>query len=98
MADVLRRDRIVDAVALLLIVLGVALYADSQVRFHGIMQYSYAHPGPRGVSQLAVADLARYEAHSAFGLIIVGAVVGVVAALRHSRGRADLHRPVAHQH
>lgn len=85
MPDVLRRDRIVDVVALLLILLGAMLYVDSQVRFRAIMRYSYAHPGPRGVSQLTAADHARYEANTAFGLVIVGAAVGVTAAIRHSR-------------
>jgi hypothetical protein len=88
MADVLRRDRIVDAVALLLILVGVALYADSQVRFRGIMRYSWQHPGPRGVSQIKVADHARYEANTAFGLITLGAAIGVVAAVRHSRRKS----------
>ena len=85
MADVHRRDRLVDLLAAALIVLGLALYADSQSRFHGIMRYSYQHPGPRGVSQLAAADRARYEANTAFGLVIVGAAVGIAAAVRHSR-------------
>jgi hypothetical protein len=84
-AGVRRHDRIVDAVALLLIVIGVALYADSQLRFRNIMRYSYLHPGPRGVSQLKAADHARYEANTAFGLVTLGAVVGVGAAIRHSR-------------
>jgi hypothetical protein len=85
MPDVLRRDRIVDIVALLLILLGLAFYVDSQVRFRAIMRYSYTHPGPRGVSQLAAADHARYEADTAFGLVLAGAAVGVVAAVRHVR-------------
>ena len=88
MADVRRRDRVVDAVALLLIVVGVALYADSQLRFRDIMRYSYRHPGPRGVSQLKAADHARYEANTAFGLVTLGAAVGVAAAIRHSRRTA----------
>jgi hypothetical protein len=85
MPDVLRRDRIVDFVAMLLILLGLALYADSQRRFGGIMRYSYSHPGPPGVSQLKAADRARYEANTAFAFVVVGATVGVVAAVRHSR-------------
>ena len=89
MPDVLRRDRIVDVVALVLILLGLALYVDSQVRFRAIMRYSYLHPGPRGVSQLTAADHARYEADTAFGLVVVGAVVGVTAAVRHSRRKVS---------
>ena len=88
MPDVHRRDRLVDVVALLLILLGVALYADTQRRFHDITGYSWAHPGPRGASQLVAADHARYEANTAFGLIALGAVVGVTGAVRHSRRKA----------
>ena len=88
MADVRRRDRLVDAVALLLILLGLALYVDSQVRFRAIMRYSYRHPGPRGVSQLKAADHARYEANTAFGLVTLGAAVGIAAAVRHSRRKS----------
>jgi hypothetical protein len=75
----------VDLVAMLLILLGLALYADSQRRFGDIMQYSFRHPGPPGVSQLTAADHARYEANTAFAFVIVGATVGAAAAVRHSR-------------
>jgi hypothetical protein len=85
MPEVLRRDRIVDFVAMLVILLGLALYADSQRRFGGIMRYSYSHPGPPGVSQLKAADHARYEANTAFVFVIAGATVGVTAAVRHMR-------------
>jgi len=85
MPDVLKHDRIVDVVALVFILLGVAFYADSQRRFHDITSYSWKHPGPRGTSQLVAADHARYEANTAFGLIALGAAVGVTGAVRHAR-------------
>jgi len=88
MPDVLRRDRIMDAVAMLLILVGAAVYMDSQLRFRAIMRYSWQHPGPRGVSQVKAADLARYEANTAFGLVTLGAAVGIVAAVRHSRRKS----------
>lgn len=88
MTDVLRRDRIVDAVAMLLILLGVALYVDSQMRFRTITNYTWQHPGPRAESQLVAADHARYEANTAFGLVAVGAAVGVASAIRHSRRKS----------
>jgi hypothetical protein len=88
MPDVLRRDRIMDAVAMLLILLGVALYVDSQLRFRAITNYTWQHPGPRGASQLVAADHARYEANTAFGLVAVGAVVGIASAVRHSRRKS----------
>jgi hypothetical protein len=53
------------------------------------MRYSYSHPGPPGVSQLRAADHARYEANTAFGFVIVGAAVGVTAAVRHMRRSAS---------
>jgi hypothetical protein len=88
MPDVLRRDRLVDALAILLLIAGVALYADSQARFRAIMRFSYRHPGPRGVLQLEAADHARYEANTAFGLVTLGAAIGVAAAVRHARRKA----------
>lgn len=88
MPDVLRRDRFVDAGALLIIVVGLALYGHSQMRFRDIMRYSYHNPGPRGVSQLTAADHARYEANTAFGFVMAGAAVGVAAAVRHARRKA----------
>jgi hypothetical protein len=88
MPDVHRRERLVDVLALLLILVGVACYTDSQARFRGIMRYSWQHPGPRGVSQIRAADLARYEANGAFALITLGAATGVTAAVRHSRRKS----------
>lgn len=89
MATVNRRDRLVDLAALLLIVAGIALYADGTARLHAIERFTYRHPGPRGVAQLDVADRARYEANAGITLVVLGAVVGVVSAVRHSRrGRA----------
>ncbi len=88
MPDVLRRDRLVDGLAILLLIVGVALYVDSQARFRAIMRFSYRHPGPRGISQLTAADHARYEANTAFGLVALGAAVGITAAVRHSRRKA----------
>jgi len=85
MPDVLKRDRIMDIVALALILIGLALYGDSQRRFHDISSYTWKHPGPRGVSMLTVADHARYEANTAFGLVAVGTIVAIAGAIQHSR-------------
>ena len=90
MPTVSRHDRYVDLAALLVLLIGIALYLDSNARFHAIMALSYRHPGPRGISQLAVADRARYEAYAALGLTIAGCVVGAVSAARHAlRGRVS---------
>lgn len=83
MSNVSRRDRFVDLVALLLILIGIALYFDSSSRFHAIMAFSYRHPGPRGQSQLAAADWARYEYYAALGTAVLGGIIGVVSAARH---------------
>jgi hypothetical protein len=91
MTNVLRRDRLVDLAALLLILIGIALYFDSASRFHAIMAYSYQHPGPRGHSQLDAADRARYESYAAAVVVSLGCIVGVVSAWRHARRR----RPVS---
>jgi hypothetical protein len=83
MPPVSRRDRYVDLAALLIIVIGLALYLDSSSRFHAILAFSFEHPGPRGQSQLAAADRARYESYGALALAIFGCVTGAVSALRH---------------
>lgn len=82
MAKVTRSDRLVDLAALLLIVVGVALYADGTARLHAIERLTYRHPGPRGIAQLDVADRARYEANAGITLVLLGAVVGAASALR----------------
>ena len=83
MSNVSRHDRFVDLVALLLILIGIALYFDSNSRFHTIMAFSYRHPGPHGQSQLAAADRARYEYYAALSIAALGGIIGVVSAVRH---------------
>lgn len=82
-----RRDRFIDLAALLVILIGIGLYFDSNSRFHAIMAFSYKHPGPVGQSQLAAADRARYGAYAALAVTVFGCAVGVVSAVRHARRR-----------
>lgn len=83
MPTVSRRDRFMDLAALALILIGIALYLDSSSRFHAIMAFSYKHPGPRGQSQLAAADTARYMFNAAIGVTLLGCAVGAWSAARH---------------
>jgi hypothetical protein len=87
MPTVSRRDRLTDLAALVLILAGIALYLDAGARLHTISAYSYQHPGPRGESALAAADLARRESYGGLGLTMLGCAVGVASALRHAQAR-----------
>jgi hypothetical protein len=86
MTTVSRRDRLVDLSALLLIVVGAALYLVSAVKLHSISLYSRTNPGPPGA--LVAADRARYVSYAGVALVAAGACVGVVAAGLHARRRA----------
>jgi hypothetical protein len=86
MTTVSRRDRLVDLSALLLIVVGAALYLVSAVKLHSISLYSRTNPGPPGA--LVAADQARYVSYAGVALVAAGACVGVVAAGLHARRRA----------
>ena len=88
MTPVSRRDRQIDLGALLLIVIGAALYLVAAVKLHTISLYSRTNPGPPGA--LVAADQARYMSYAGVGLITLGCVVGVVAAGLHAwRRRAS---------
>ena len=86
MTTVSRRDRLVDLSALLLIVVGAALYLVAAVKLHGISLYSRTNPGPPGA--LVAADQARYVSYAGVALVAAGACVGVVAAGLHARRRS----------
>jgi len=86
MTTVSRRDRLVDLSALLLIVVGAALYLVSAVKLHSISLYSRTNPGPPGA--LVAADQARYVSYAGVALVAAGACVGVVAAGLHARRRS----------
>ena len=86
MATVSRRDRLTDLAALVLLLAGIALYLDAGARMRAITAYSYRHPGPRGESQLAAADRARFESYGGLALAAFGVVVGVGSAMRHASG------------
>lgn len=87
MTSVTRGDRRVDLVALLLIAAGGALYVDGAARLREVARLSFAHPGPRGVKQLDVADRARYEANGGMVLVALGGLTGVAGAVRAARRR-----------
>ena len=86
MTTVSRRDRLVDLSALLLIVVGAALYVVAAVKLHGISLYSRTNPGPPGA--LVAADQARYVSYAGVALVAAGACVAVVAAGLHARRRS----------
>ena len=85
MPPVTRRDRYADLAALLLIVCGALLHVDGAARLRAIARLTFAHPGPRGVKQLDVADRARYEANGGMVLVALGGLAGVASAVRTAR-------------
>src|SRR5206468_5358382 len=85
MTSVSRRDRQIDLGALLLIVIGGALYLVAALQLHAISLYSKQNPGPPGA--LVAADHARYTSYAGVAMILAGCVVGVIAAGMHARRR-----------
>ena len=88
MTLVSRRDRLLDAGALLLILLGAAVYLVAAFKLHGISQYTYKHPGPPHA--LDAADRARYASYAGVGLVLAGSVLGMIAAGLHGWRRKKL--------
>lgn len=86
MESVSRRDRQIDIAALLLIVLGTALYLGARARMLDIAQrYSWRQPGPAGA--VTLVDQAMNLTYAGVALIVVGCSVAAVGALLHSRRR-----------
>jgi hypothetical protein len=85
MTLVSRRDRLLDAGALLLMLLGAALYLFAALKLHAISQYTYKHPGPPNA--LGAADRARYASYVGVGLVVAGNLLGMAAAGLHGWGR-----------
>jgi hypothetical protein len=88
MTLVSRRDRLLDAGALLLILLGAALYLFAALKLHAISQYTYKHPGPPNA--LGAADRARYVSYAGVALVVAGSLTGMVAAGLHGLRRRRL--------
>jgi predicted membrane channel-forming protein YqfA (hemolysin III family) len=88
MTLVSRRDRLLDAGALLLIILGAALYLVAAFKLHAISQYTYKHPGPPHA--LDAADRARYASYLGVGLVVAGSILGMIAAGLHGWRRKTL--------
>ncbi len=74
-------DRVLDATALLMVLGGIVLFAFARNALTGIGGGTRAMP--EGVSAVAVTDF--HVAQSKMGLFVVmlGVLVGVVAAVRH---------------
>jgi hypothetical protein len=80
-----RQDRLLNFAALAVLVLSIALYADGVARLQQIQRFSYHNPGPAGVSQLDMADQARYEANTGIVLALVSCAAGALHAIRVKR-------------
>ena len=75
----------IDLAALACILLGALICLAANAKLTEISKYTYRHPGPPNVSQLEVADRARFLAYGGVALVIAGCIVGVTGAMAHSR-------------
>ncbi len=85
MPVVSRRARLLDLAALACIVAGALVCFMANARLTEISRYTYRHPGPPNVSQLAEADRARYLAYGGVALVVAGCIVGVTGAMKLAR-------------
>ncbi len=83
-----------DLAALAIVVAGALLAAIAFLRLREISSYSYRHPGPRDASAVRAADLARYLGYAGVVMVVVGCVVGVMAAIRHQTAKKPRELPV----
>ena len=82
MANVSRRDRLIDFSALALIVTGAALYLVARARMVSVAEsYSWKNPGPAGA--VTIVDQAMYATYAGVALIAAGCLVGIFGAALH---------------
>jgi hypothetical protein len=74
-------DRFIDAVALLMVLGGVAMFAWARSSLTGIGDETRL--APSGTSAVAFADLLVARSNLGLWVVAIGIVIGVVAAVRH---------------
>jgi hypothetical protein len=74
-------DRVLDATALLMVLGGIVLFAFARSALTGIGSGSRAMP--EGMSAVAVTDFHVAQSKMGLYIVILGVLVGVVAAVRH---------------
>jgi hypothetical protein len=74
-------DRFVDAIALLMVLGGVAMFAFARTALTGIGNGTRV--APPGTSAVALADFHVAQSKMGLWVVGVGVLVGVVAAVRH---------------
>ncbi len=74
-------DRLTDATAILLVLGGIGLFAFARTALTGIANGTRAMP--RGMSAVAVTDFHVAQSRLGLWIVVVGVLVGVVAAIRH---------------
>lgn len=80
-----RAARLLDLLALALVLAGAAVGVSAWLRLREISAWSYQNPGPRSMKALAEADFARYQGYAGLVLVAAGIGVGVYAARRARR-------------
>ena len=78
-------DRVLDATALLMVLGGVALFAFARSALAGIGGGTRAMP--EGISAVAVTDFHVAQSKMGLFIVVLGVLVGVVAAVRHKLRR-----------
>ena len=80
-------DRIIDAASLLMVVVGVGLFAFARYALTGIANGS--RTAPEGMSAVAVTDLHVLQSTMGLWITGLGLFVGLVAFVRHRVGARD---------
>lgn len=79
-------DRMIDAAALFMVLGGISLFAFARHALTGIG--AGTRPTAEGMSAVAVADFHVAQSKMGLFVVVVGILVGIVAAVRH-RVRKD---------
>lgn len=79
-------DRLIDAAALLMVLGGIVLFALARQALRGIG--AGTREMPQGISAVAVTDFHVAQSRLGLFIVVVGVLVGVVAAVRHRYGKA----------
>jgi hypothetical protein len=79
-------DRVLDATALLMVLGGIVLFAVARSALTGIGNGS--RTAPQGMSAVAVADFHVAQSKMGLFIVVLGVMLGVVAAVRHKLRKA----------
>ena len=76
-------DRLIDATSLLMVLGGIVLFAFARQTLRAIG--AGTHDMPQGISAVTVTDFHVAQSRLGLFIVVLGVLVGVVAAVRHLR-------------